>query len=559
MTRFLAWADGSVARLDIDERGLGLALRDPDGQVAAVFVDDWKAMHSAYSGVRGYARFVLTDGTMGDAQFARRELAESDSEDEVFIEDLGGGATRKTILKNGGADHGGTTFVVETDGHGMTTRKVTDADGRTSLTVEQLQADGNTHSETQVSRPDGTSVTMSGDKGPDGLGTSTVTEFNQGGVQTSQTVIQEFLQAGEKVYQQETKFPSGETEFHSETSHGDGSRYVEDIKTDPSGQITTHETEYTWPDHKTNTSLNPDGTTTFTSKSTVHDFDQMETHVTESVEVRDPNGHQVGDKATTEVTLHHGEHETQTHVTTVEHPDGSKDVLTTEVDESGTITSQTSDHQEAAPIPIPPRRGMTDRTGEPDPDEGPTDRTEEPDPDEGPTDRTEEPDPDEGPTDRTGEPDPDEGPIDRTEEPDPDEGPIDPNEGGFKPKPGRGGIDLTGQPCDPTSGDPFCSAILLKARTNSRGAVGDEVDTLHSFFLLSQGGSGPDDPATTIVRLAQDLFGASETARERRGSPLVMEVQSGVRGADHSWDQLDQPILLVGSLTQISDRMKNRH
>jgi len=549
MTRFLAWADGSVARLDIDERGLGLALRDPDGQVAAVFVDDWKAMHSAYSGVRGYVRFVLTDGSMGDAHFARPNLAEDDPDEEKFTSDLGHGVTHTEIRKHGGAEHGGTTITIDDNGQGKVSTTTLEGDGTTSVKIAQQDENGNTHSDTNISHPDGTSTTISSDIDANGRGSTKTTEFNQG-TQTSQTVERDFFQAGDLVHQSETKLQSGETIFHHETEH-DGSKYTEEITTDPTGQVTSHETDYTWPGHETKSSLNPDGTTTVTNHSDT--WNRGENHITDSTEVRDANGQPVGDTITWEtITLSFDP--TKTQIDTIKHADGSSEVVKVETDPSGQIQSRTEvvttintdGSSEVITTKFDENGQIKSQTVQSNP---PPNVVEPPD---GTTDRPDT-------TDRTEEPDPDEGPIDRTEEPDPDEGPIDPNEGGFKPKPGRGGIDLTGQPCDPTSGDPFCSAILLKARTNSRGAVGDEVDTLHSFFLLSQSRSGPDDPATTIVRLAQDLFGASETARERRGSPLVMEVQSGVRGADRSWDQLDQPILLVGSLTQISDRMKNRH
>src|SRR5262249_41287708 len=66
MTRFRAWADGSAARLDADEHGLALSLRDPAGQLAVVEIAGWRPMHAGHSGIRAYGRLALTDGSLHD-------------------------------------------------------------------------------------------------------------------------------------------------------------------------------------------------------------------------------------------------------------------------------------------------------------------------------------------------------------------------------------------------------------------------------------------------------------------------------------------------------------
>ena len=137
MTRLRAWADGSAARLDVDQRGLALTLRDPAGQVAAVQVDSWRAMHAGHSGVQGYARFAVTDGSMHEVrielpdvsgrravELARTMLAAvpTDPDTHMTTEPLGPDGTRTTIVHGLGAGHGGSTTVIDNDGHGTITR-----------------------------------------------------------------------------------------------------------------------------------------------------------------------------------------------------------------------------------------------------------------------------------------------------------------------------------------------------------------------------------------------------------------------------------------------------
>jgi hypothetical protein len=96
------------------------------------------------------------------------------------------------------------------------------------------------------------------------------------------------------------------------------------------------------------------------------------------------------------------------------------------------------------------------------------------------------------------------------------------------------------------------------ASNESRGAIGPELDTLQRLSMLGGSLGGPDKLAKETVRMALELFGASDTPRERRGNPLVIEVQSPTPVTDRDWEQLDKPSNLINSLTQISYRVKNR-
>jgi hypothetical protein len=287
-------------------------------------------------------------------------------------EGFGNGTTWTTIETNGGAEHGGTTTVTENDGHGNTRvyendghgtvkTTTTDASGTVTHTVEHKMPDGSTRFTTDVNRSDGTRTEVTGERSEQGREHSTTKEFTNDRL-TSKTVTSEYRQGTDEVHKTVTTSPSGETITDTKTDHDNGSTSAEHVRTDPSGRITEHTTSETWQNDPQNptrhyeatTTLNPDGSTTVTTKITEQDLVNNDTHQKTTVETKDAYGKQAGDSVTKETIRHWGQGGTSTEIVTSEHPDGSSDVEKSEFDEYHVLQSQTSESHPPPDAERPP-------------------------------------------------------------------------------------------------------------------------------------------------------------------------------------------------------------
>ncbi|MFL5912958.1 MAG: hypothetical protein ACJ768_20625, partial [Gaiellaceae bacterium] len=112
---------------------------------------------------------------------------------------------------------------------------------------------------------------------------------------------------------------------------------------------------------------------------------------------------------------------------------------------------------------------------------------------------------------------------------------------------GHGGIDLSGQPCEPGS-DPGCAAIVVRASERvSRGAIGPVLDALQDVHeALSPAAARRNGAfASTVERLARDAFDPDA----RRGSALVAEVETPA-DRDGAWADLRHPLVLKRSMAR---------
>jgi hypothetical protein len=523
--------------LDIGAHGLGLALRDADGQIAAVHLERWQPLDPV-GPVRGFSRARLTDGSLTDTT-AISEAADRGQEQEVIVEDLGGGATRVTIRTNGGAEAGGTTQVLEDDGQGKNTDLFIEADGTQTFTVRRGAEDGGVTFSRTITRPDGTRSETTGSVSSDGLENSMTTHFVNGNPSgTSST--SEFHQGTDVVRQTLTTGPDGSTTTHAVTSHGDGTTSTVDTVTDSTGQVTGQVQQLEWPNGHVTSVLNPDGTTTHTTTTHHSQPDGLgildEVTDTVTVHTTDSSGHQVGDTHTT-TTRTHEVSGTRTLVETTHHPDGSKHIHTTEFDPNGQVSSEQDEFQPPPDAEVLPPDTRTDGGGV-----GGTGTS-------GPS----------GPA-GPGGPGAPGGPA----------GPAGPGGpgglGGLGPgittgpdgpptqPPGGtlGGVDITGEPCDPVN-DPGCLPVVKKAKGDRAGPVSAEIGELQDLIEALSSTGDANAVAAAVFELAPAIFDLPRPATRglsRRGARLVIE--RDVPGDDDAWSNLEDPRQLVRSLQDMS-------
>jgi len=158
MTRFRAWQDGSAARLDVRRaRASDSALMDPDGQVAAVFVDGWRALHAGYTDVRGYGplrpRRRLDRGGRDRAGRAPRPAWSVDVTSSVYPLPNGGDAEDHRVGRRREPTAAGRRSSTGT-GHSHTSVRTEEADGE-EITVrdEDVKRDGTIDFETGRDAP----------------------------------------------------------------------------------------------------------------------------------------------------------------------------------------------------------------------------------------------------------------------------------------------------------------------------------------------------------------------------------------------------------------------